>query len=40
MQGSHERAWNEPLTLAEVLRDIIQGAGFRARVHGDLDGSS
>lgn len=38
MQGSHERAWNEPLTLAEVLRDIIQGAGFRARVHGDLDG--
>ena len=38
MQGSHERAWNEPLTLGEVLRDIIQGAGFRARVHGDLDG--
>lgn len=38
MQGSHERAWNEPLTLGEVLRDIIQGAGFRARVHSDLDG--
>ena len=27
MQGSHERAWNEPLTLGEVLRDIIQGRG-------------
>ena len=38
MQGSHERAWNEPLTLGEVLRDIIQRAGFRARVHSDLDG--
>ena len=38
MQGSHERAWNEPLTLGEVLRDIIRGAGFRARVHSDLDG--
>ena len=38
MQGSHEQAWNEPLTLGEVLRDIIQGAGFRARVHGDLEG--
>ena len=38
MQGSHERAWNELLTLGEVLRDIIQGAGFRARVHDDLDG--
>ena len=38
MQGSHERSWNEPLTLGAVLRDIIQRAGFRARVHGDLDG--
>ena len=37
MQGSHEWGWNEPLTLGEVLRDIIQGAGFRARVHGDLE---
>ena len=39
MQGSHERAWNEPLTLGEVLRDIIQGVGFRARVYGDLAGT-
>ena len=38
MQGSHERSWNEPLTLGEVLRDIIQRARFRARVHSDLSG--
>ena len=38
MQGSHEWSWSEPLTLGEVLRDIIQRAGFRVRVHGDLKG--
>ena len=31
MQGSHERAWNEPLTLGEVLRDIFQGAELRLK---------
>ena len=35
MQGSHERSWNEA-TLGEIVTDIIQGAGFRARVHSDL----
>ena len=38
MQGSHERSWNEPLTLGEVLRDIIQGRGSGRRVHSDLEG--
>ena len=38
MQGSHKQAWNEPLTLGEVLRAIIQGEWFRARVHSDLSG--
>lgn len=36
LQGTHTRTWNAPLTLGEVLTDIIQGAGFRARVHDDL----
>lgn len=38
LQGSTTRSWNEPLTLGQVLIDIIQGAGFKARVHGDLSG--
>lgn len=38
LQGSTTRSWNEPLTLGQVLTDIIQGAGFRARVHDDLSG--
>ena len=37
LQGSHERSWNDA-TLGEIVTDIIQGAGFRARVHSDLKG--
>lgn len=36
LQGSHTRTWNAPLTLGQVLTDILHGAGFRARVHEDL----
>lgn len=35
LQGTHTRSWNEA-TLGTVLTDIIQAAGFKARVHNDL----
>ena len=35
LQGTHTRSWNEA-TLGDVLTEIIQAAGFRARVHDDL----
>ena len=37
LQGSHERSWNDA-TLGDIVPEIIQGAGFRARVHSDLKG--
>ena len=37
LQGSHTRSWNDT-TLGAVFEDIIQTAGFRARVHDDLAG--
>ena len=35
LQGSHVRSWNDA-TLGMVLEDIIQVAGFKARVHESL----
>ena len=35
LQGTHTRSWNDA-TLGDVLSDIIQTAGFKARVHDDL----
>ena len=37
MQGTHTRSWNDA-TLGDVLTEIIQDAGFKARVHDDLSG--
>lgn len=37
MQGTHTRSWNDA-TLGDVLTEIIQDAGFKARVHDDLRG--
>ena len=38
LQGFQTRTWSELLTLGQVLTDIIQGARFKTRVHGDLSG--
>ena len=35
LQSSHVRSWNEA-TLGEIVTDIIQVAGFKARVHDSL----
>ena len=37
LQGTHVRSWNDA-TLGDVLTEIIQDAGFKARVHDDLSG--
>ena len=37
LQGSHTRSWNDT-TLGAVFEDIIQTAGFTARVHDGLAG--
>ena len=37
LQGTHTRSWNDA-TLGDVLTEIIQDAGFKARVHDDLSG--
>ena len=35
LQGSHTRSWNDA-TLGEIMTDIIQTAGFKAKVHDDF----
>ena len=37
LQSAHVRSWNDA-TLGDVLTEIIQDAGFKARVHDDLSG--